>query len=31
MREIKESDWKILRQLHSDALERFCRRILLDK
>jgi len=30
MREIKESDWKILRQLHSDALERFCRQILLE-
>ena len=30
MREIKESDWKILRQLHSAALERFCERILLE-
>ena len=30
MREIKESDWKILRQLHSHALERFCERILLE-
>src|SRR5215813_7777767 len=26
--EIKESDWKLLRQLHPVALERFCRRIL---
>jgi hypothetical protein len=25
---IKESDWKLLRQLHSVALERFCQRIL---
>ena len=30
MREIKESDWKILRQLHSNALELFCKRILLE-
>ena len=30
MREIKESDWKILRQLHSVALERFCQQILLE-
>ncbi len=30
MREIKESDWKILLQLHSDALERFCKQILLE-
>ena len=30
MREIKESDWKILRQLHSRALERFCKQILLE-
>lgn len=30
MREIKESDWKILRQIHDDALERFCERILLE-
>jgi hypothetical protein len=30
MREIKESDWKILRQLHSQALERFCKQILLE-
>ena len=27
-REIKESDWKLLRQLHKAALERFCQRIL---
>lgn len=30
MREIKESDWKILRQVHSEALERFCKQILLE-
>ena len=30
MREIKESDWKILRQLHSVALERFCEQILFE-
>jgi hypothetical protein len=30
MREIKESDWKILRQLHTEALERFCEQILLE-
>ena len=30
MREIKESDWKILRPLHSVALERFCQQILLE-
>ncbi len=30
MREIKESDWKILRELHSMALERFCRLILSE-
>jgi hypothetical protein len=30
MREIKESDWKLLRQLHSEALERLCKQILLD-
>src|SRR5262249_39496257 len=28
MREIKESDWKIFRQLHAVALERFCQRVL---
>jgi hypothetical protein len=30
MQEIKESDWKILRQLRSEALERFCKRVLLE-
>ena len=30
MREIKESDWKILRQLQSPALERLCKEILLE-
>ena len=30
MREIKESDWKILRQLQPQALERLCREILLE-
>ena len=30
MRQIKEADWKILRQLHRVALERFCERILLE-
>jgi inhibitor of KinA sporulation pathway (predicted exonuclease) len=30
MREIKESDWKILRELYSVSLERFCRQILLE-
>ena len=29
MREIKESDWKVLRQLHPVALERFCKQALL--
>ena len=28
MREIKESDWKIFRQLRELALERFCQRVL---
>jgi hypothetical protein len=28
MRHIKESDWKLLRELHDVALERFCRRVL---
>jgi hypothetical protein len=28
MREIKESDWKIFRQVHAVALERFCQHIL---
>jgi hypothetical protein len=27
-REIKESDWKVFRELRSIALDRFCRRIL---
>ena len=26
--EIKESDWKLFRQLHQVALERFCERVL---
>ncbi|HEY8223635.1 MAG TPA: hypothetical protein VIG25_00065 [Pyrinomonadaceae bacterium] len=26
--EIKESDWKIFRRLHSIALERYCQRVL---
>jgi len=30
MREIKESDWKFLRQFHSVALERFSEKILLE-
>jgi len=30
MRAIKESDWKILRQLDSVALERICKQILLE-
>jgi len=30
MREIRESDWKLLRQLHSVALERFCEQILSE-
>jgi inhibitor of KinA sporulation pathway (predicted exonuclease) len=30
MRQIKESDWKILRKIHTDAVERFCERILLE-
>ncbi len=29
-REIRESDWKILKQLHALALERFCQRVLSD-
>ena len=28
MREIKESDWKLFRQLHAVALERFCQCVL---
>lgn len=30
MPEINESDWKTLRQLHSEALERFCKQVLLE-
>jgi len=30
MRQIKESDWKILRQLSTVALERFCQRTLSE-
>jgi hypothetical protein len=30
MREIKESDWKILGSLHAQALERFCKQALLE-
>jgi hypothetical protein len=30
MRQIKESDWKILHQLHPVAVERFCKQILLE-
>ncbi|MBI5243090.1 MAG: peptide ABC transporter substrate-binding protein [Elusimicrobia bacterium] len=30
MRQIKESDWKLLRQLKSTALERLCKRILTE-
>lgn len=30
VREIKESDWKTLRQLQSQALERLCKEILLE-
>jgi hypothetical protein len=29
-RSIPESDWKIFRELHAAALERFCRRVLGD-
>jgi len=29
-REIKESDWKILRQVHKEALERFCDQVLSE-
>ena len=28
--EIKESDWKLFRQLHKVALERFCERVLAE-
>jgi hypothetical protein len=30
MGEINESDWKLLRQLHREALERFCKQILSE-
>lgn len=30
LRDIKESDWKILRQLKPQALERLCKEILLE-
>jgi hypothetical protein len=30
MRQIKESDWKLFRQLHKVALERFCERVLAE-
>ena len=30
MHQIKESDWKILRQVHKEALERFCEQILSE-
>lgn len=30
MREIIESDWKLLRELKAGALERLCRRILIE-
>ena len=29
-RDILESDWKLLRKMHPIALERFCRRILVE-
>jgi hypothetical protein len=29
-RDIKESDWKLFRKMHQIALERFCRRILVE-
>jgi hypothetical protein len=29
-RDIKESDWKVLRRLHPLALERFCGRVLAE-
>jgi hypothetical protein len=29
-RQISESDWKVFRQLHQIALERFCERVLSD-
>lgn len=30
MKEIKEADWKLLRELKPLTLERFCQRVLLD-
>jgi hypothetical protein len=30
MRGIKEPDWKLVRRLHSQALERLCKQILLE-
>ena len=30
MHEIKESDWKIFRQLHPIAVERYCQRVLAE-
>ena len=30
MRDIAESDWKLLRQLHPLAMDRFCRRVLSE-
>jgi hypothetical protein len=30
MREINESDWKVLRQVHTQALERFCKQVLFE-
>lgn len=30
MQEIKEPDWKVLRRVHSLALERFCERVLAE-
>ena len=30
MRQIKESDWKLFRHVHSEVLERFCQQILLE-
>jgi hypothetical protein len=30
MREIKETDWKVLRRVHPLAVERFCERVLAE-
>jgi len=30
LQQIKESDWKILRELHKVALERFCQQVLVE-